>query len=125
MLQDIRDSLKEVLTGTFQTVYTYEPERPIPTCVIIKPAPSFVRVNDEDFGPSYTSNWILQPIVKVAVNQLETSNLDNAIMDIIQAVWQVEGVATVEVDKPFIVELNGANFLSTYINIQVYSQGGI
>jgi hypothetical protein len=46
-------------------------------------------------------------------------------MDIIQAVWQVEGVATVEVDKPFIVELNGANYLSTTINIQVYSQGGI
>lgn len=125
MLQEIRDNLKEVLSQQFQTVYTYEPEKPVPTCVIIKAAPSFLRVNDEDFGPSYTSNWILQPIVKVAVNQIETSNLDNAIMDIIHAVWEVEGVSTVEVDKPFIVELNGANYLSTYINIQVYSQGGI
>lgn len=125
MLQEIRDDFKDVLAGVLPTVYTYEPERPIPSCIIIKPAPSFVRVNDEDFGPSYTSNWILQPIVKVAVNQLETSNLDNAIMDIIQAVWEVEGVATVEVDKPFIVELNGASYLSTYLNIQVYSQGGI
>ena len=125
MLQDIRDSLKEVVTGIYPQVYTYEPERPIPTCLIIKPAPSFLRVNETDFGPSYTSNWILQPIVKVAVNQIETSNLDNAIMDTVQAVWQVEGVSTIEVDKPFIVELNGANYLSTYINIQVYSQGGI
>jgi hypothetical protein len=125
MLQQIREDLKEVLTGITPQLYTYEPERPVPSCIIITAATSFLRINEGDFGPSYTSNWRLQPIVKVAVNQIETSNLDETIMEIVQAVWQVEGVATVEVDKPFIVELNGASYLSTYINVQMYSQGGI
>lgn len=126
MLSEIRAGLMEVLEPLAPKVYDHAPERPIPTCIIIEPGATFVSRKD-GYDDLHVTNWKIQPIVKVAANKIETQNLDDLLDDLIPAIWSLHGVVALEVQKPFIVELNAASFLSTQVDVQIEtnSQGGI
>jgi hypothetical protein len=121
----VRDGLAfAIAEAGMDTVYTYVPERPIPNCAIIEPDNEFLRVYEGQYGPDYASNWRVQIIVRFATNSKETTELDNVLNDLVPAIWENTDVNRLSVDKPFILEVNGANFLATNINVSIDMQGG-
>ena len=120
-----RDGLALAIADAgIDNVYTYVPARPIPNCAIIEPDNDFIKVYEGQYGPDYASNWRVQLIVRAASNDMETSALDNILNDVVPAIWENTDVTRLSVDKPFILEVNNANYLATNINISIDMQGG-
>jgi hypothetical protein len=121
----VRDGLALAIADAgIDTVYTYVPARPIPNCAIIEPDTDFITVYEGQYKPDYASNWKVQLVVRAASNDMETSALDNILNDVVPGIWENTDVTRLSVDKPFILEVNGANFLATNINISIDMQGG-
>lgn len=125
MLSEIRADFMDVLEPFAPKVYDYLPERPIPTCISVSPGVTFIE-RKEGYDDLYVTNWKVQPVVKVATNKVETINLDAMLEDLVPAIWSIEGVVAIQVQQPFIASLNGADFLSTFIDVQIETnlQGG-
>jgi len=124
-IQDTKDVIKSaVILGGISNVLTYLPERPIPPCALIEPDVEYIRVHDDEYGPVYTSNWKIRVMVQAATNETETSNLDSYLDNLVPTLWEHTDCATLSVDKPFITEANGANYLTTFISISLDMQGG-
>jgi hypothetical protein len=116
----VRDDIASaIILGGISKVYKYVPERPIPTCAIVEPDIEFISVYENQFQPIYASNWKILVIVTYGTNQTETSNLDDALENLLPALWEHTNANKLIVDKPFIIEVNGANYLATNINIAV------
>jgi hypothetical protein len=62
--------------------------------------------------------------VKPQDNSLEMTNLIATVDSIATGLWEYEDVTNITVDKPFIIDVNGAAVLSTYMNIEIDMQGG-
>lgn len=121
----VRDGLALAIADAgIDTVYTYVPERPIPNCAIIEPDNDFITVYEGQYQADYASNWQIQVIVRFASNQRETSDLDAILDTLVPAIWENTDVTRLSVDKPFILEVNGANYLATNINVSIDMQGG-
>lgn len=119
-LTAVRDDLESAITiGGISKVYKYVPERPVPTCAIIEPDNDFISVYENQYQADYISNWKVLVIVTYGTNQTETSNLDDALDLLIPAIWEHTNANRLSVDKPFIIEVNGANYLATNINIAI------
>lgn len=125
ILSGIRDELESVLLAAgISKVYKYVPERPIPACAIVEPASDFINVYGDQFKADFSANWRVQVIVPFASNQKETENLDALLEDLIPAIWENTDATKLQVEKPFILEVNNAAYLSTNINISIDIQGG-
>ena len=121
--------MREVIASALETaginkVYTYNPARPIPTCAIVEPDGPFITVHDDEYEPNYTSNWNVLLMVAYGANDKETANLDETLDAVIPVLWSETPVTQMNVDKPFIMEVNGASFLSTNIKLSIEMQGG-
>lgn len=125
MIQDTKDVIKSALIlGGVTNVYTYLPERPNPPCAMIEPDVNFIRVTEEAYGEVYTSQWKIRLLVPFGANDKETTTLDSYIDDLIPVLWEHTDCATLNVEKPFITEANGASYLTTFLNISIDMQGG-
>lgn len=121
----IRDGLAIALADAgVETVYTYVPARPIPNCAIIEPDTDFITVYEGQYKADYASNWKVQLIVRTASNEMETSGLDATLNAVVPGIWDNTNVTTLSVEKPFILEVNGANYLATNINVSIDIEGG-
>lgn len=125
MITGIRTTIANALTGVgIENVYTYNPARPIPTCAIVEPDGPFITVNEDEYQANYTSKWRVTVLVAFGGNEKETANLDGFLEDVVPALWDIASVSLLDVDKPFMMEVNGATFLSTHINLTIEMQGG-
>lgn len=125
ILSGIRDELEQViLAAGIGKVYRFVPEKPVPPCAIIEPDSDFINVYGDQFKADYSASWKVQVIVPFASNQKETENLDTLLESLIPALWENTDATQLSVDKPFMLEVNGAVFLSTNINLKVDIQGG-
>jgi hypothetical protein len=116
----VRSDLDSAINiGGISKVYKYVPERPVPNCAIVEPDNDFISVYENQYGADYSSNWKVLVIVSYGTNQTETENLDNTLETLIPALWEHTNANKLSVDKPFILEVNGANYLATNINIAI------
>jgi hypothetical protein len=125
MITGIRTTIANALTGAgIENVYTFNPARPIPTCAIIEPDGPFIEVHDDEYAANYTSKWRVTVMVAFGGNEKETANLDDFLENVVPELWDISSVSKLDVDKPFMMELNGATYLSTHINLTIEMQGG-
>lgn len=106
------------------TVYSVPPAAPNIPCVIAEPNNSWVTVRPDEYESSWGSNWRLTVLVRPAHNTLEMTNLITMVDNIASELWEWESVTNITIDKPFIIEVNGASCLSTYMNVEIDMQGG-
>lgn len=118
------DLVGAIQIGGILKVYPYVPERPQPLCAIIEPDNDFITVYENQYDADYSSNWKVAVIVPFATNQKETENLDDVLETLIPALWDHTSTTRLTVDKPFILTINGADYLSTNINISIDIEGG-
>lgn len=125
MIQDTKEVIKSALIlGGLSNVYTYNPERPNVPCAIIEPGISFLKVTEDAYGPIFQSDWRVRVMVPFGANDKETTELDNYLDTLLPTIWEHTDCSTLSADKPFITEVNNANYLSTYLNISIDIQGG-
>lgn len=124
-LLGIRQELESaIMIGGVSKVYKFVPERPNPPCAIVEPDTDFVVVYENQYGADYASNWKIQIIMPFATNQKETETLDDTLDTLIPAIWEHTTATKLSVDKPFILDINGAFYLATNINISIDIEGG-
>jgi hypothetical protein len=124
-IQDTKDTIKSaIILGGITNVLTYLPERPVPPCALIEPDAEYIRAHEDDYGPTYTSNWKIRVMAPTGTNETETTNLDSYLDTLIPTLWEHTDCATLSVAKPFITEANGANYLTTFISISLDMQEG-
>lgn len=126
MIQNALDTLVVKLNEIegIGTVYSVPPARPQIPSVLVEPNNSWVSVRPDEYEASWGSNWRLTVMVKPQDNSLEMTNLISAVDLIATGLWEYEDVTNITVDKPFIIDVNGAAVLSTYMNISIDMQGG-
>lgn len=106
------------------TVYSVPPARPQIPSVIVEPNNSWVSVRPDEYEASYASVWRLTVMVKPQDNTLEMTDLIAVVDSLTQGLWEWESVTNITVEKPFMIDVNGAAVFSTYLNISIDMQGG-
>ena len=106
------------------TVYSVPPARPQIPSVIAEPNNGWVTVRPDEYESSWGSNWRLTVMVRPQDNTLEMTDLITVVDNIATELWEWESVTNITVDKPFVIEVNGASVFSTYMNIEIDMQGG-
>jgi len=126
MIQNALDTLVVKLNEIegIGVVYSVPPARPQIPSVLVEPNNSWVSVRPDEYESSWGSNWRLTVRVKPQDNSLEMTNLIATVDSIATGLWEYEDVTNITVDKPFIIDVNGAAVLSTYMNISIDMQGG-
>ena len=125
MIQDMRDAIGAALeTAGLDKFYTYLPERPIAPCAILGSDNPFITL-DGDYNPEFTVNWRLQVIAGHGTNQKKTENIDALIIDVLNALWEVGDISSIEVSAPFEETINNASTMSATLTFQFSSQGGL
>lgn len=124
MISQIKTSLKDIVLGHVENVFTYSPARPTAPCAIIEGAGPFITVNDDEYDSIYSTNWSILLMVQAAQNDLETTVLDTLVDALVPSLWANQAVSKLDVDKFFLTEANAATYLSTRINLTIDSQGG-
>jgi hypothetical protein len=120
MIQEVRETIKSaIILGGISTVYTYSPERPNVPCAIIEPDISFIKTTEDAYGVIYQTNWKVRVMVPFGANEKETIELDTHLDSLLPTVWEHTDCATLSVDKPFITEVNNANYLTTFLYISI------
>jgi hypothetical protein len=124
-LSSVRADLESaIILGGISKVYQYVPERPNPLCAIIEPDTEFLTVYENQYDADYATNWKILVIVPYATNETETENLDDTLDTLIPAMWEYTTANKMSIDKPFILDVNGAKFLATNIRISIDIEGG-
>jgi len=124
-LAEIRNELESaIFMGGISKTYKFVPERPQPPCALIEPATDFINVYENQYSADYAANWQIKVIVPFATNQKETETLDDTLDTLIPAIWDNTTASRLQVDKPFILSINNAEYLSTNINITIDIEGG-
>jgi hypothetical protein len=124
-LTAVRSELESaIILGGISKVYKFVPERPNPLCAIVEPDAEFITVYENQYDADYATNWKVLIIVPYATNETETENLDDTLDSLIPALWEYTTANKLTVDKPFILDVNGAKFLATNINISIDIEGG-
>lgn len=126
MIQSALDNLVVKLNEIdgIGTVYSVPPARPQIPSVIVEPNNSWVSVRPDEYEASWGSEWRLTLMVRPQDNSLEMTNIITAVDSIATELWEWESVTNITVDKPFIIDVNGAAVFSTYMNISIDMQGG-
>ncbi len=126
MIQNALDTLVVKLNEIegIGVVYSVPPARPQIPSVLVEPNNGWVSVRPDEYDASWGSNWRVTVMVKPQDNSLEMTNLIAAVDLIATGLWEYEDVTNITVDKPFIIDVNGAAVLSTYMNIEIDMQGG-
>ncbi len=126
MIQNALDTLVVKLNEIegIGVVYSVPPARPQIPSVLVEPNNSWVSVRPDEYDASWGSNWRVTVMVKPQDNSLEMTHLIAAVDLIATGLWEYEDVTNITVDKPFIIDVNGAAVLSTYMNISIDMQGG-
>lgn len=125
MIQDMRDAIGEAMVNAgLDKFYTYLPERPVAPCAILGSDNPFITM-DGDYNPEFTVNWRLQIIAGHGTNQKKTENIDELIVDVLTALWEIEDISDIEVSAPFEETINGAASMSATLTFQYSSQGGL
>lgn len=116
----VRDELQSAIQiGGIAKVYKYVPERPTPPCAILEPDTEFITVYENQYDADYAANWKITIVIPYATNQKETENLDDTLDTLIPAVWEHTSATRLNVDKPYILNINNADYLATNINISL------
>ena len=126
MIQNALDNLVVKLNDIegIGLVYSVPPARPQIPSVLVEPNNNWVSVRPDEYDASWGSNWRITVMVKPQDNALEMTNLITTVNAIATGLWEYEDVTNITVDKPFIIDVNGAAVLSTYMNISIDMQGG-
>ena len=119
-LGTLRGDVADLITeATTLPSFAYNPERLIPPCAVVMPAPSYVE-SGNTFG-SFLFRFTVDLVMGAAANSVSSSGLDeqieNAIVALVNAGYSVEGVG-----QPYQLEANNGAYLTATLTITTTTQ---
>jgi hypothetical protein len=115
-----RSALTSILTGAGLRVFAFTPERVTPPVGILVPAGDWVTAGDT-YG-AYRVGFDVTLIVDQAANETMITALDTLVDDTLDAIAPANGFYASQVGAPSLIEISGANYLSTVITVYQNTQ---
>lgn len=117
-ITDVRAQFAAYMVAQGVPVTAYVPERITPPIAAIRPGSPYLQI--ADFSGDYQLNLELVLLVPTRTNELESSDLDALIEDVVAAVAGCSYATMGNVEQPFIQEANNAAYLATTIQVQLF-----
>ncbi len=120
ILSSIRTPLATALGSVSANVYSYVPEAVQVPAVILVPSGDWVTAGDT-FG-AFRIGFDVTLIVENAANETMITALDDLVDDTLDAIAPANGFYASQVGAPSLIEISGANYLSTTITVYQYTK---
>jgi hypothetical protein len=115
-----RTALTDILTDAGLRVFAFTPERATPPMAILTPSGDWVASGDV-FG-SFRIGFDVNLIVQNAANETMITALDTLVDETVEAITEATGFYASSVGAPTMLELSGADYLSTTITVYQNTQ---
>jgi hypothetical protein len=116
-INDAKVQFKTDLVTAGLSVLEYVPERITPPIVIINSASPYIQTSE--FG-EYTLGLELVLAASTATNKKATEALDQLIEDVLNALKPLTYVKLTNVNQPYNLQANNAEYLSANVYAQLY-----
>lgn len=120
MIGSARTALASILTDAGLRVFAFTPERAAPPMAILTPSGDWVTSGDT-FG-SFRIGFDVNLIVQNAANETMITALDTLVDDTLEAIADATGFYASSVGAPTMLEISGADYLSTTITVYQNTQ---
>ena len=120
MIGAARTALTEILTDAGLRVFAFTPERVTPPVGILVPSGDWVT-SGETYG-AFRIGFDVTLIVDQAANETMITALDTLVDDTLDAIAPANGFYASQVGAPSLIEISGANYLSTTITVYQNTQ---
>jgi hypothetical protein len=120
MIGTARTALAGILTDAGLRVFAFTPERAAPPMAILIPSGDWVTSGDT-FG-TFRIGFDVTLIVQNAANETMITALDNLVDDTLDAIANAAGFYASQVGAPSMLEISGADYLSTTITVYQNTQ---
>ena len=120
MIGAARTALTDILTDAGLRVFAFTPERVTPPVGILVPSGDWVTAGDT-FG-AFRIGFDVTLIVEQAANETMIAALDDLVDDTLDAIAPANGFYASQVGAPSLIEISGANYLSTTITVYQNTQ---
>jgi hypothetical protein len=120
MISGARTALAGILTSAGLRVFAFTPERAAPPMAILTPSGDWVTSGDT-FG-TFRIGFDVNLIVQNAANETMISALDTLVDDTLEAIAAAAGFYASQVGAPTMIEISGADYLSTTITVYQNTQ---
>jgi P2-related tail formation protein len=115
MIGAARTALTDILTDAGLRVFAFTPERVTPPVGILVPSSDWVT-SGETYG-TFRIGFDVTLIVDQAANETMITALDDLVDDTLDAIAPAAGFYASQVGAPSLIEISGANYLSTVITV--------
>jgi len=115
-----RTALTDILTDAGLRVFAFTPERVTPPVGILVPSGDWVT-SGETYG-AFRIGFDVTLIVDQAANETMITALDTLVDDTLDAIAPANGFYASQVGAPSLIEISGANYLSTTITVYQNTQ---
>ncbi len=120
MIGAARTALASILTGAGLRVFAFTPERAAPPMAILTPSGDWVTSGDV-FG-CFRIGFDVNLIVQNAANETMITALDTLVDETVEAITEATGFYASSVGAPTMLEISGADYLSTTITVYQNTQ---
>lgn len=120
MIVAARTALTSILTGAGLRVFAFTPERVTPPVGILVPSGDWVMSGDT--FAAFRVGFDVTLIVDQAANETMITALDTLVDDTLVAITDAAGFYASQVGSPSLIEISGANYLSTTITVYQNTQ---
>lgn len=120
MIGAARTALTSILTDAGLRVFAFTPERVTPPVGILVPSGDWVTSGDT--FTAYRVGFDVTLIVEQAANETMITALDTLVDDTLVAISDAAGFYASQVGAPSLLEISGANYLSTTITVYQNTQ---
>jgi hypothetical protein len=115
-----RTALTDILTDAGLRVFAFTPERVTPPVGILVPSGDWVT-SGETYG-TFRIGFDVTLIVDQAANETMITALDTLVDNTLDAIAPANGFYASQVGAPSLIEISGANYLSTVITVYQNTQ---
>ena len=120
MIVSARTALASVLSDAGLRVFAFTPERATPPMAILTPSGDWVTSGDV-FG-HFRIGFDVNLIVQNAANETMINALDELVDSTLEAIADASGFYAGQVGAPSLIDISGAEYLSTTITVYQNTQ---
>jgi type IV secretory pathway VirB9-like protein len=120
MIAAARTALASILTGAGLRVFPFTPERAAPPMAILTPSGDWVASGDT--FRAFRIGFDVNLIVQNAANETMIKALDELVDDTLVAITNATGFYASQVGSPTLIDISGADYLSTTITVYQNTQ---
>lgn len=120
MIGSARTALASILSGAGLRVFAFTPERAAPPMAILTPSGDWVTSGDM-FG-HFRIGFDVNLIVQNAANETMITALDTLVDETLEAIAGASGFYASQVGAPTLIDISGAEYLSTTISVYQNTQ---